>query len=116
MNLKAFIMEPLQGKTSLARVFWLYSIVGSLVYGAIEFLLNPENALLMRLYEIGSIVFLVYVTVATYKCAANCKSKAIARLARVSAIITMLLIPLIAYVDLTGSITIASLLGEQLPE
>jgi hypothetical protein len=93
-----------------------YSIFGSLLYGALEFLLNPDNAFVMRVYEIGSIVFLTYVTVATYKCAANCKSAVLARVARVSAIISLLLIPLIAYVDLTGSITIASLLGEPLPE
>jgi hypothetical protein len=116
MSLNDLIMDPLRGRTSLARVFWLYGIVGSLLYGALELFLNPDNAILMRIYEIGSIAFLTYVTVATYRCAANCRSPALARMARISAILSLFLIPLIAYIDLTGSVSIESILGEQLPE
>jgi hypothetical protein len=116
MTVAAFFKNPLEGKTSLSRVFWLYGVVGSLVYGAIELFLNPENQFVMRIYAIGGIAFMAYVTIATYKCAANCASPALARVARVSAVISLLLLPVIAYLDLTGSLTLASLMGEQLPE
>ncbi|MGO9949489.1 MAG: hypothetical protein ACLPWG_21890 [Steroidobacteraceae bacterium] len=109
----AFLKEPLLGKTSLARVFWLYGVVGSLLYGAIELFIDPGNELLMRIYVIGGIIFSVYVTAATYKCAANCKSPAIARLARISAIITLLLLPVLTYLDLSGTLSLMALGGEQ---
>jgi hypothetical protein len=113
MNVGAFLMEPLRGKTSLSRVFWLYGIVGSILYGAIELLLDPENGFVMRLYVIGGLIFSVYVTVATYQCAANCKSVFLARLVRVSAVITLLLLPVITYLDLSGALTLMALGGEQ---
>jgi hypothetical protein len=116
MTIAAFFKDPLEGKTLLSRVFWLYGVVGSFVYGAIEILLNPENQFAMRVYAIGGIIFMAYVTLATYKCAANCASPALARVARVSAVISLLLLPVFAYFDLTGSLTLTSLMGERFPE
>ena len=113
MNVGAFLKEPLLGKTSLSRVFWLYGVLGSLLYGAIELFLDPGNDFLMRVYVIGGLLFSVYVTVATYQCAANCKSRLLARLARVSAVITLVLLPVITYLDLSGALTLLALGGEQ---
>jgi hypothetical protein len=115
MSITAFFEEPLAGKTSLSRVFWLYGIAGSLMYGALEFFLNPENQFLMRVYSIVGLLYMTYVTVAMYKCAANCKSPALARATRIGAVLSLLLMPFIAYLDLTGSLTLSSLMGE-LPE
>jgi hypothetical protein len=106
-------MDPLRGKTSLSKVFWLYGVFGSLVFGAFEFLLDPENSLVLRLYTIAGLIFSVYVTVATYRCAGNCDSVALAKFVRVSAIITLFLLPVLAYLDLTGALTLAFLGGEQ---
>ena len=105
----AILKDPLLGKTSLSRVFWLYSIVGSLVYWAIELFLNPENVVLMRLYMIGGVILQLYVIVAVYRCAGNCKSPLLARMARISAVISLLLVPVFVYLDLTGSLTLSSL-------
>lgn len=113
MNFNALIMDPLRGKTSLSRVFWLYGVFGSLVFGAFEFLLDPENSLALRLYTIAGLIFSVYVTVATYRCAGNCDSVRLAKFARVSAIITLFLLPVLAYLDLTGALTLGLLGGEQ---
>jgi hypothetical protein len=104
-----FIKDPLLGKTSLSRVFWLYGVVGSLLYGALELFLNPENALLMRIYMIGGVIYTAYVIVATYRCAGNCRSPMIARLARISAVISLLLLPVLVYLDVSGSLTLSSL-------
>ncbi len=112
MSIAAFFKEPLAGKTSLSRVFWLYGIVGSLVYGAFELFLNPENQILMRLYSIGGLLYMTYATIAMYQCAANCKSPALARATRIGAVISLLLMPLIAYLDLTGSLTLSGLMGD----
>jgi hypothetical protein len=112
-SLLAFLKEPLLGKTSLSRVFWLYGVLGSLLYGAIELFLDPGNDLVMRVYVIGGVIFTVYVTVATYQCAPNCKSPAIARLARVSAVLTLLLLPVLTYLDLSGALWLIALGGEQ---
>ncbi|HEX3912565.1 MAG TPA: hypothetical protein VHW71_03580 [Steroidobacteraceae bacterium] len=115
MKLADFVKEPLEGKTSLSRVFWLYSVLGSLLFGSIELFLNPENQFIMRSYSILGIFFTVYTTVAIYRCANNCRSPAVARLARVGAVATLILLPVLTYFDLTGSLSLANLTGGQLP-
>lgn len=116
MNVENFIMEPLRGKTSLSRVFWLYGVLGSLLFGSVELFLNPENQFVMRLYSILGLIFSVYVTVGIYRCANNSGSRWMARSARIGAIITLLLLPVLTYFDLTGALSIADLLGGQIPE
>jgi hypothetical protein len=107
MRWPAFLAEPLQGKTPLNRVFWLYGIVGSLVYGALEMFLDPGNALVMRLYILGGLVISVYTAVATYRCADNCQSRVWARMARGSAILSLVILPVFAYLELTGALDLA---------
>jgi hypothetical protein len=113
MNLTAFVKQPLEGKTSLSRVFWLYGVLGSLLYGALEFLLNPGNVFAVRLYEAGGFLLSVYVIVATYRCAHNCRSKSLAAVVRVSAIISLLLLPVLAYLEYSGTLDqfVSPLLG-----
>jgi hypothetical protein len=113
MTLNEFVSQPLQGKTSLSRVFWLYGVMGSVVYSAIEFLLNPGNSFAIRLYETVGFLFAVYVTVATYRCADNCGSKSLAKLVRISAVISLLLLPVLAYLEYTGAFDLfaGSMLG-----
>jgi hypothetical protein len=116
VTIAEFVKQPLEGKTSLSRVFWLYGVLGSLLYGSLELFLNPENTLVMRAYSILGLIFTVYVIVASYRCAKNAKSAWAARTARVGAIVMLLLLPLLAYLDFTGSLTLSGLLGGQLPE
>ena len=116
MTVAQFVKEPLEGKTSLSRVFWLYGIFGSLLYGSLELFLDPGNVFVMRVYTILGLIFTVYVIVGTYRCANNTKSAWAARAARVGAIISLLLLPVLTYLDLSGAVTIADLLGGQLPE
>jgi len=115
MTISTFLKEPLQGKTSLSRVIWLYGVLGSLLVGAIELFLDPQNQFVMRVYTILGFFFGVYVTVATYQCAKNCKSPLLARVVRVSAVISLVLLPVLTYLDLTGALTLTDLMG-QLPE
>jgi len=116
VTISQFVKEPLEGKTSLSRVIWLYGVVGSLLYGSLELFLNPENQFVMRVYTIVGLLFTVYCIVGTYRCAKNTKSPWVARSARIGAIIVLLLLPVLTYLELTGAVTIADLLGGQLPE
>jgi hypothetical protein len=109
----SFFRAPLQGRTSLSKVFWLYGIAGSVCYSAIGLLFDAGNEIAMRIYVIGGLIFSVYVTIATYQCAGNCRSVLLARLVRVSAVISLLLLPLFAYLGLTGALDLTSLRGEQ---
>ena len=116
MSIAAFLKEPLQGKTSLSRVIWLYGVLASILYSAIGLFLNPENQWAMRIYAIGGLLVTIYTIVATYRCAGNSRSPALARVVRILAIISLLLLPVLAYLDFTGTLSLAGLLGGQLPE
>jgi hypothetical protein len=116
VTLTQFVKAPLEGKTSLSRAFWLYYVLGSLLYGSLELFLNTENQFVMRVYTILGLIFAVYVTVGIYRCAKNCESPWVARSARIGAILSLLLLPVLTYLELTGAVTIADLLGGQLPE
>jgi hypothetical protein len=115
MTLGSFLNEPLHGKTSLSKVFWLYGVLGSVLYGAIELFLNPANAVVMQAYVLGGLLFSIYVTVATYQCAMNCRSLFLGRVVRVSAVISLALLPVFAYLEFTGALDLflSSMSGEQ---
>jgi hypothetical protein len=116
MSLGSFLKEPLQGKTSLSKVFWLYGVVGSIAVSAIGLVLDSVNEFVMKLDIVFGLLFTVYVTVATYQCAGNCRSKILARFVRVSAVITLLVLPLLTYWEFTGALDLAlSTLGGQEP-
>ena len=107
MNLWPALTDPLQGKTSLSTVVWGYGLLGSILYGAIELFLDPGNEFAMRAYSVGGLLFSIYVTVATYRCAGNCRSQSLARLVRISALISLVLLPVFAYLEFTGALDLA---------
>jgi hypothetical protein len=115
MSVESFLMEPLQGKTSLSKVFWLYGLLGSVLVSAVGLAVDPGNVTASRMYMVFGLLFSVYVTVATYQCAANCPSKLLAWLARVSAVISLAALPVLAYLYFSGAIGVAlgTLVGEQ---
>jgi hypothetical protein len=106
-----FLTEPLEGKTPLGRVILVYGVLGSILYSAAGLLLDPGNELSFRLYTIGGLIYTVYVTVATYRCAVTVKSVMLRRLTKVSAVATLILLPFLAYLSLSGALTLTSLGG-----
>ena len=106
----AYISEPIEGKTSLSRVFWLYGVLGSILVSAAELLINPTNLWQLRIYVVLSLLFSLYVTIATYRCAGNCGSRVVAVLARISAIISLLVLPFVAYFGFNGTLELANYL------
>ena len=110
VSLWSAIQEPLQGKTSLSRVFWGYGLLGSLLVSAIGLFIDIENEWAMRAYSAFGLIFSLYVTIATYRCAANCKSESLARLARISAVVSLVALPFLAYFayhGLSGALDLA---------
>jgi hypothetical protein len=103
-SLRAFFAEPLQGKTSLTKVFWLYGVLGSVLVSALGLGVDPANRFATRAYILFGLLFSVYVTVATYRCAGNCRSKILAGFIRFSAVVSLVLLPVFAYLEFTGVI------------
>jgi len=99
-----FLQAPLQAKLSVARVFWLYGVAGSLAYGCLEFFIDPGNTILMRLYTIGGGLYSAYVIVGTYRCSVNCATARMALLVRVSCVLSLILLPILTYVELSGAL------------
>ena len=110
-SLWAGVTDPLRGRTSLSKVFWVYGLLGSVLYGALELFLDSGNASVIRIYSVVGFLYSIYVTVATYRCADNCASQFLGRMARISAVLSLLLLPVIAYLDFTGALSLA-LMGE----
>lgn len=102
VSLWTAIQEPLQGKTSLSRVFWGYGLLGSLLVSAIGLFIDVGNEFVMRAYSTFGLLFSLYVAIATYRCASNCRSKSVATLARISAVISLVALPFMAYFAYSG--------------
>jgi hypothetical protein len=115
MSLRSFLEEPLRGKTSLSKVFWLYGVLGSVLVSAMGLAFDPANRFATRAYILFGLLFSVYVTVGTYQCAGNCGSKVLAQFVRFSAVISLVVLPVFAYLEFTGALEVAlsSLTGEQ---
>jgi hypothetical protein len=110
-RLARWVMDPLRGKTTLGRVVGWYGIAGSLIYSALGLLVDVESERAMRIYTIGGLIYSVYVTIATYRCAASMRSAFGRNLVRVSALLSLALLPLLAYLALSGALTLTSLDG-----
>jgi hypothetical protein len=115
MSVGSFFTEPLQGKTSLSKVFWLYGLFGSVLVSGMGLAVDAGNDLAMRTYTVFGLLFSAYVSVATYRCASNCRSTFVAWLARISAVISLAALPLFAYLYFSGAIgaALATFGGEQ---
>jgi succinate-acetate transporter protein len=107
MSLWTSIQDPLRGKTSLAKVFWVYGLLGSVLVSAIGLVIDSGNVFAMRVYTVFGLLFSVYVTIATYQCAGNCGSKSLAQFVRISAVISLVLLPVVAYLELSGALDLA---------
>jgi hypothetical protein len=106
-----FITDPIRGTAPIGRVIWLYGLAGSLIYSAFGLLIDPAAEGALRIYTIGGLLYTLYVTIATYRCAASVKSPFLRQLTRVSALVTLLLLPFLAYLSLSGVLALTSLGG-----
>jgi hypothetical protein len=106
-----WIMDPLRGNTSFGSVLGWYGVVGSLVYSALGLLVDVESERAMRVYAVGGLIYSVYVTVATYRCAVSLRSPFTRNLVRVSALLSLVLLPILAYLASSGALALTGLAG-----
>lgn len=99
-----FLLAPIRGTTSLWRLTWLYGIVGSAVLEIAGVLVAGSNEQAQRLMLLVGLGYGIYLTIATYRCAANSRWPRLAPLIRGVAVISLLLMPLMAYVVLSGDL------------
>jgi hypothetical protein len=110
-RLTRWIMDPLRGKTRFGSVLGWYGVVGSLVYSALGLLIDVESERAMWVYAIGGLIFSVYVTIAMYRCAVSLHSSFVRNLVRVSALLSLALLPILAYLASSGALTLTGLAG-----
>ena len=72
---------------------------------ALGLFINTDNAWEEWAYSIFGVVFSIYVTVATYRCAKNCQSVFLAQLVRISTLVSVVVfVPLLAYLYFSGTL------------
>ncbi len=111
MNRWRVLLDPLEGRTSIGKVIWLYGILGSIAYSLLGLLVDAADERWMRIYTLGGMLYSLYVTIATYQCARSCKTVSGRRLVRVCAVLTLLLLPVVTYLELSGALDLTSLRG-----
>jgi hypothetical protein len=106
-----WIMDPLRGKTSFGNVLGWYGVVGSLVYSALGLFIDIESERALRVYAIGGLIFSAYVSIAMYRCAVSLRSSFVRNLVRVSSVLSLALLPVLAYLASSGVLTLSGLAG-----
>ena len=96
-----WITDPLSGKTSLARAFWLYGFGGSIAYSVIA-LLFPETPTGLTIGLTLGLALGVLQSVILWRCAPNARSAFLGRLVRASIVFGLILVPLMMYLLLTN--------------
>lgn len=111
MNRWRFLTDPLAGRTPIGRVVWVYGLLGSLLYGVLGLLIDVGDVRTAHLYTLGGLIYSLWVTVATYQCARNCKTAFGRRVVRVCAVASLLLLPVGTYLEWNGALDLTSLRG-----
>ena len=96
-----WITDPLGGKTSLGRAFWLYGFGGSLAYSVIA-LLFPATPVGLTIGLMLGLVLGILQSVILWRCAPNSRSAALGRFVRASVVFGLILIPLVLYLLFTN--------------
>lgn len=95
------IWEPLQGRTPLWKVVWVYGFAVSLAYAGLGLVLPLENAGVSRTYTWIGFLIGLYQLIGLWKCAFNSRSRTWGVLVRISVVASLLLIPVCIYLFAT---------------
>ena len=91
------IWEPLQGRTPLWKVVWVYGFAVSLAYAGVGLVLPLENAGVSWTYTLFGLLLTLYQLIGLWRCAFNSRSRAWGVLVRISVIASLALIPICVY-------------------
>ena len=97
-----WLTDPLNGKTSLGRAFWLYGFGGSIVYSVIALLL-PETPLGFTMYVLLGLALGILQSLILWRCAPNTRSPFLGRFVRVSVVVGLIMVPLALYLLFTNA-------------
>ena len=96
-----WLSDPLTGKSSLGRAFWLYGLGVSLVYSVIG-LLFPETTAGFTAYVLLGLAIGILQSVILWRCAPNSRSAFVGRLVRAAVIVGLILVPIMLYLLFTN--------------
>jgi hypothetical protein len=91
-----WITDPLSGKTSLARAFWLYGLGGSIAYSTVA-LLFPETRAGLTISVMLGLALGILQSVILWRCAPNAQSAFLGRFVRASVAFGLILVPFMLY-------------------
>jgi RsiW-degrading membrane proteinase PrsW (M82 family) len=95
------IWEPLQGRTPLWKVVWVYGFGVSLAYAGVGLALPLENTAVSWTYTLIGLLIGLYQLIGLWRCAFNSRSRAWGVLIRISVVASLLLIPVCIYLFAT---------------
>ena len=93
--------EPLQGRTPLWKVVWVYGLAVSLAYAGVALVLPLDNTGVSWTYTLVGLLITLYQLIALWRCAFNSRSRAWGVLVRISVAASLLLIPVGIYLFAT---------------
>ena len=99
------IADPLRGVTPLWKVAVLYSMVGGGILGVAMKIAAPAGPAALRSFGLVALAYSAYVTIAVFRCAGNGLSPEWAQVIRIAAGISLLMLPLLAFLLFTGRVT-----------
>jgi hypothetical protein len=97
-----WLTDPLAGKTSLGRAFWLYGVGGSILYSVVALLL-PETPSGFAVYVLLGLALGVLQSLILWRCAPNSRSAFLGRLVRASVVVGLIMVPLVLYLLFTSA-------------
>jgi hypothetical protein len=95
------IWEPLQGRTPLWKVVWVYGFAVSLAYAGVGLVLPLENTGVSWTYTLVGLLITLYQLIGLWRCAFNSRSRMWGVLVRISVVASLLLIPVGIYLFAT---------------
>ena len=102
------IADPIRGVTPLWKVAVLYSIVGGGILGVAMQIAAPAGPAALRIFVLVALAYSAYVTIAIFRCAGNCGSPELARVIRIAAGLSLLMLPFLAFLIFTGRVTVST--------
>ncbi len=96
-----WLTDPLTGKISLSRAFWLFGLGGSVAYSIIG-LLFPETIAGFTVYVLLGLAIGILQSVVLWRCAPNSQSTFLGRLTRTAVVVGLILVPVMLYLLFTN--------------
>ena len=100
--LPAWLAEALSGRISLTRAFWLYGLGVSVGYSLIGLLVDMQSFPAVMIYSVVGLALGVLQTIIMWRCAANSRSRFLARLVRAIMVFGLIVMAIMLYLLFTN--------------